>query len=89
LGIYVVAPLSTSALLWLAVDVFRGTWRESAAVSEAGAGEVTLHFPRRKRGAHAVVDGELIRLDQSVVLKVHPDALPVVLPEDSGFSGTP
>jgi diacylglycerol kinase family enzyme len=82
LGIYVVEPLTTSALLWLAVDVFRGTWRESAAVTEALADEVTLHFPRRKRGAHAVIDGELIRRDPSVVLKVHPDALKVVRPHN-------
>lgn len=80
LGVYVAAPLSTPALLKLAVDLFAGTWRESPAVSEEEVAEVTLHFPNRKRGAHAVIDGELIRLDRSVTLKVHPQALKVVRP---------
>lgn len=80
LGVYVAAAISTSALLKLAADVFMGTWRESPAVSEKEVDEVTLHFPKRKRGAHAVVDGELIKLERSVTLKVHPGALKVVLP---------
>ena len=81
LGVYIAAPVSTSALIRLTADIFRGTWRASTAVSEKEVGEVTLHFPRRKRGAHAVIDGELIKLDRSVVLKIHPGALPVVLPK--------
>ena len=80
LGIYVAAPVSTGKLLRLAMDLFLGTWRESPLVSEAAVKEVTLHFPRRKRGAHAVIDGELIALDRSVILKLHPRALKVILP---------
>lgn len=81
LGVYVAAPLSTSALLKLVVDVFMGTWRASPAVTEQEIDEVTLHFPKRKRGAHAVIDGELIKLDRSVTLRIHPGALKVMLPK--------
>jgi len=81
LGVYVAAPVSTSGLLKLAFDLFAGTWRESPAVSEEEVAEVTLHFPQRKRGAKAVIDGELIRLDKSVTLKVHPQGLKVILPK--------
>lgn len=87
LGVYVAAPVSTSALLRLAADVFRGTWRASPRVSEKEVAEVTLHFPKRKRGAHAVIDGELIKLDRSVVLKIHPGALRVILPRSIPLSG--
>lgn len=80
LGVYVAAPMSTLALVKLACDVFLGTWRASPMVSEEEVAEVTLHFPNRKHGAHAVIDGELIRLERSVTLKVHPQALKVVLP---------
>lgn len=80
LGVYIAAPLSTSALLKLAVDVFLGTWRASPAVTESEVSEVTLHFPKRKHGASAVIDGELVKLDRSVTLKVHPGALRVMLP---------
>lgn len=80
LGVYVAAPVSTAALIRLTIDVFLGTWRASPMVSEKETGEVTLHFPKRKRGAHAVIDGELIMLDRSVTLRVHPGGLKVILP---------
>jgi diacylglycerol kinase family enzyme len=81
LGVYVASPLSTWALITLAGAVFMGTWRASPMVSEEEVAEVTLHFPDRKRGAKAVIDGELIRLDRSVTLKVHPQGLKVMLPK--------
>ncbi len=81
LGVYVAAPVSTSELLRLTMDLFMGTWRESPMVSEKEVDEVTLHFPKRKRGAHAVIDGELIKLDRSVTLKLHPLALKVIVPK--------
>ena len=81
LGVYVASPLSTWALVKLASAVFRGTWRASPVVSEEEVAEVTLHFPHRKRGAQAVIDGELIRLDRLVTLKVHPQGLKVMLPK--------
>lgn len=80
LGVYVAAPVSTLELLKLAADLFIGTWRASPVVSEYEAQQVTLHFPKRKRGAHAVIDGELIKLDQSVTLTLQPLALKVILP---------
>ncbi|WEK05079.1 MAG: diacylglycerol kinase family protein [Candidatus Devosia phytovorans] len=81
LGVYIAAPLTTLSLLRLAVDVFLGRWRESPMVSEKEIDEVTLRFPKRKHGAKAVVDGELINLDASVTLKVHADGLNMVLPK--------
>lgn len=83
LGIYVAAPMSTWALLGLTLRLFLGTWRDHPMVSEREVEEVTLHFPKRKRGAQAVIDGELIKLDRSVTLKVHPGGLKVILPEVS------
>lgn len=81
LGIYTAAPVSTAALIKLAAEVMMGKWRESDAVTEIKVKEVTLTFPRHKRGLRAVLDGELIRLDREVRLKVHPKALKMVLPK--------
>jgi diacylglycerol kinase family enzyme len=81
LGVYVAAPMSTNELIRLAVDVFLGKWRASPMVSEREVDEVTLQFPKRKRSAQAVIDGELIRLERSIVLRIHPGALKVVLPK--------
>ncbi len=80
LGVYMAAPISTWALIRLAVDVLLGKWRTSDAVTEQEVEQVTLSFPRRKHNAHAVIDGELIKLAPSVTLKVHPGALKVMLP---------
>jgi hypothetical protein len=52
-------------------------------VSEEEVAEVTLQFPNRKRGARAVIDGELIKLDRSVRLVVHPRGLRVMLPRSA------
>ena len=82
LGVYIAAPLGTFGLLRLALDVALGRWRESPLVSEKEIDEVTLHFPKRKRGAKAVVDGELINLDPAVRLEVHADGLKMVLPKN-------
>lgn len=83
LGVYVADAVTTAELLRLAVDVFVGSWRQSPFVSEKEVREVTLSFPRRKRGAQAVIDGELETLDKTVVLKVHPGALRVIRPRSA------
>lgn len=80
LGVYIAAPLATKDLVRLAIDVFLGTWRQSPAVSEEEVEDLTLSFPKRKRGAQAVVDGELIRLDEAVTIRILPGALKVLLP---------
>lgn len=78
LGVYVAAGTTTSDLFALGVDVFTGRWRDNALVSQAEVPQVTLRFPKRKRGNRAVVDGELIELEPSVTLKIHPKSMSVV-----------
>jgi diacylglycerol kinase family enzyme len=80
LGVYVAAATTSRDLFALGVDVFTGRWRENELVSEAEVPELVLRFPKRKRGNHAVVDGELIKLESSVTLKIHPQAMSVVRP---------
>jgi diacylglycerol kinase family enzyme len=86
LGVYMAAPMSTWALIKLAIDVLMGNWRASPSVTEQEVAQVTLSFPRRKRDAYAVIDGELIKLAPSVALKVHPGALKVLLPKAADTS---
>ncbi len=78
LGVYLAAGTTTADLFALGVDVFTGRWRDNALVSEAEVPQVTLRFPKRKRGNRAVVDGELIDLEPSVTLKIHPRSMAVV-----------
>jgi diacylglycerol kinase family enzyme len=82
LGVYVAATVTTAELLALAVDVFAGRWRANRFVTEKEVRQVTLAFPHRKRGAMAVIDGELARLEKKVELQVHPGGLKVVRPAE-------
>jgi diacylglycerol kinase family enzyme len=58
-----------------------GRWKGHPRVSEREVTEVTLTFPRRKRSAQAVIDGELIPLEPHVHLETHPGALNVFAPQ--------
>jgi diacylglycerol kinase family enzyme len=80
LGVYVAAPMSSRALLGLLIRVLVGRWRNHPAVLEKEVTELTLVFPRRKRSARAVIDGELIELDPTVEIEIHPRALKVIVP---------
>ncbi|MBI4045278.1 MAG: diacylglycerol kinase family lipid kinase [Devosia nanyangense] len=83
LGVYVAKPMSEWALAKLMVAVLFGHWRTHPDVSEQEVREVVLTFPRRKRSAQAVIDGELIPLEPRVELKIHPAALTVIVPVGS------
>jgi diacylglycerol kinase family enzyme len=80
LGVYLVAPMTTWGVLRLAASVLLGSWRDSPMVSEAEVEAVTLTFPKRKRTAQAVVDGELRKLERTVVLQLHANGLRVIRP---------
>ena len=80
LGVYVADTMTTRELVQLAFDILLGTWRQSPLVSEKEVDEVTLHFPKRKKDAQAVIDGELINLEPVVRLKIHPRGLNVIRP---------
>jgi diacylglycerol kinase family enzyme len=77
LGVYVAETVSTNELINLVLDVVTGRWRSNARVSEFEVSDLVLHFPQRRRGNHAVVDGELIDLARDVRFEMHPEALPI------------
>lgn len=81
LGVYVVRPMPPGELVRLALSLLVGTWKHHPLVSERQVEQVTLSFPRRKASAKAVIDGELVDLEQRVELRVHPGALQVIVPK--------
>jgi diacylglycerol kinase family enzyme len=62
LGIYIISPLTLPIVTKLCWATLRGQWKALPEVSDREAKEVTLHFPARKLGAVAVIDGELVKL---------------------------
>jgi diacylglycerol kinase family enzyme len=83
LGVYITGPMTSAALARLLGRLMLGWWKASPLVSEKEFEEVTLHFPKRKKSAQAVIDGELIRLEEQVTLRIHPKALKVVVPTEA------
>jgi diacylglycerol kinase family enzyme len=81
LGIYVIAPLTPWIVTKLFFGVLRGQWKALPEVIDREAREVTLRFPRKTVGAMAVIDGELVKLADTVELRIHPAALEVVMPK--------
>ncbi len=81
LGIYVIAPLNAWIVAKLSWGAIRGHWKALPEINEREAREVTIRFPRRKKGAVAVIDGELVKLARSVDIKIHPGALKVIMPK--------
>jgi diacylglycerol kinase family enzyme len=80
LGVYIAAPMQPRELAKLSVDVLLGSWKASPLVAEQEVQQVSLTFPHKKSSAQATIDGELVRLETRVDLKIHPGALKVVAP---------
>jgi diacylglycerol kinase family enzyme len=81
LGLYFVPPLSLGVAFKLAFGLLRGKFRSLPEVVEKEAREATIFFPHKKYGSAGVIDGELITLPDRVDLKIHPQALQVVVPK--------
>ncbi|MEO6014024.1 MAG: diacylglycerol kinase family protein [Devosia sp.] len=81
LGIYIIAPLTPAIVAKLSLGLLRGKWKSLPEIMDREAREVTIRFPRKKSGAMAVIDGELVKLADTVALKIHPGALKVVMPK--------
>ena len=81
LGVYLLRPLKPLALARFCLDVMLGRWKHNPQLSEKEVTQVTLSFPGRKPGGHALLDGELIDQGAVVELRIHPGALIVVAPE--------
>jgi diacylglycerol kinase family enzyme len=81
LGLYFVkGPLSSGNQARLLADLTLGTWRNNPDLQEFSCESVVLHFPKLRRDALAVMDGELLPLPRDVTLRIHPGALKVWLP---------
>lgn len=78
LGLYRAPPLRPRAALQLAADLTLGNWSANGDFEAASADRVVVEFPRRKKGAKAVVDGELVDLEPEVEVRLQRQALRVL-----------
>lgn len=79
LGVYLADPLEPTGVGKLAFDILRGKFKENEAVTASTAQKVHLHFPKHRKGAACVLDGELLRMPADVELNIHPGELKVLV----------
>lgn len=80
LGVYFSEPLSRLAAVKIIRDTVLGTLHDNEFVSTDTAEQVTLRFPKLKKSDQAVIDGELIKLEEQVDIKIMKQALRVLVP---------
>ncbi len=80
LGVYSAGKIDTGAGMRLSTDLVLGSWRTNENMREETAREVVLQFPRHKRKARAVIDGELVPLRRKISIEIIPGALKVLVP---------
>ncbi len=79
LGVYLADPLEPTGVGLLAFDIIRGKFKENQAVTASTAQKVHLHFPKHRKGAACVLDGELLRMPADVEIKIHAGELKVLV----------
>lgn len=91
LGFYIADALVPATAARLAIDILRGRMKDNVMITEMKGRAVDLHFPKHRRGAHCVLDGELRPLGRDVSIRLHPGELRVIVPEGStlGAPSTP
>jgi diacylglycerol kinase family enzyme len=78
LGVYLTDPLTPMRAAGLAMDLMLWRFKANPAVRETTAQTVELHFPKHRRSARCVIDGELMPLPASVSLRIHAGELKVL-----------
>lgn len=84
LGVYLAGELTPARSIVLAADIASGRMTVNEDISVSSAERLSVSFPRRKRGAKAVVDGELVDLPAEVEFEIHPRGLKVLAPKADG-----
>lgn len=87
LGLYFAKALDWRGAFRLAFDILRGKLKENVAIRAETAGEVALDFPRRRRRARCVIDGELMPLPRSMTIRIHPGELKILAPASGQAAG--
>ena len=84
LGVYLAGTLTAARGIVLAADIASGRLTVNEDIAVSSAEKFSVSFPRRKHGAKAVIDGELVDLPAEVEFEIHPRGLKVLAPKVAG-----
>ncbi|MCA0021034.1 diacylglycerol/lipid kinase family protein [Mesorhizobium sp. B264B1A] len=80
LGIYVTVARQPAELVKFFFNVARGKWRDNEHVEIHQTERAVLKIRSAARKYRAVLDGELIKLEDEITIEIHPGALNVLVP---------
>lgn len=84
LGIYLTRAWKRRDLLWFVLNMAIGRWRGNDQVEIREAADVTLRIGSRRHRYRCAIDGELSSLGEETVIRCHPGALRVLVPDERG-----
>mgnify|MGYP005988256515 FL=1 len=85
LGVYRTGVLKPFQSARLSSDLLVGKWRENPDLRARTAEKVTISFARNRRRDHALLDGELVLIEDVVNLEIHKGALQVLAPSQGAI----
>ena len=80
LGVYRTGVLTPLQSARLSSDLLVGKWRENPDLRARTAEKVIIRFARNRRRDQALLDGELVLIEDVVNLEIHKGALQVLAP---------
>lgn len=83
LGIYVTRARSRSELMRFFANMALGRWEANTQVDIHQTKQVRIDMPKRHKRFGCAMDGELCELGTRTVVRIHPGALKVVVPEET------
>ncbi|MFN3550012.1 MAG: diacylglycerol/lipid kinase family protein [Mesorhizobium sp.] len=87
LGIYVAGLANRLELAWLFLAMTLGRWQETEIIEIHECEKATLTILSPLRHHRCVIDGELATLERETVVKIHPKALRVMVPDAEAAAG--
>lgn len=80
LGVYIARAHRGGEIVRILIGFATGRWKQDAAIEMHTAPRVVLRVDRAGRGFQCAIDGELLPLEASTEIVIHPHALKVLLP---------
>ncbi|MBN9038793.1 MAG: diacylglycerol kinase family lipid kinase [Rhizobiales bacterium] len=82
LGVYIARAHRGGEILRILLSIATGRWKQDSAIEMHTAPRVVLRVDRAARGFQCAMDGELLPLEASTEIVIHPRALNVLLPAE-------
>lgn len=84
LGFYSAPPLPPAGVARLVLNILSARRERNPDLQTQTASEVSLRFPKHRKNANMILDGELLPLPPEVDIRIHPGELKVLVPAVAG-----